>query len=227
MLDSALPATAVLVAAGTGTRLGAGGPKALAELAGRPLVAWSLDALRAAGAIGPIIVAAPPDHVDELGALAPSARVVAGGETRSQSVREALALVETDLVVVHDAARPLAPAALFDDIVRALAADRQADALIAAAPVADTIKRAGADRVVAQTLTRDGLWAVQTPQAFRTEALRAALAVPAGALAAATDDAMLVEAGGGTVRVLGAPWPNPKVTTPADLRLAEALLAAR
>ena len=101
-------ATAVIAAAGSGDRLGAGGPKALVDVGGRPLLAWSLDAIAEASRIGPVVISAPPGHEDEIGALAPDAIVVSGGASRSESVARALEHVESDLVAVHDAARPLA-----------------------------------------------------------------------------------------------------------------------
>ena len=212
-------AVALLVAAGSGERLGAGVPKAFVALAGRPMLEWSVEALRAAG-IEEIVVALPP------GAAAPHGCVgVAGGTTRSASVRNALAAaLAGEHVVVHDAARPLVTAAHF---LGTLAALEHADAAIAAAPLTDTVKEAGADRVVTATLDRSRLWAVQTPQAFRREALERALAVSDDVLAAATDDAWLVERSGGTVLVVESSPENLKVTTPHDLRVAELLLGAR
>jgi len=195
------------------------------EVAGRPLVAWSLDAIAAAERIGPVVIAAPAGFEDELEAVAPEAAVVLGASSRSGSVANALSRVETEIVAVHDAARPLAPPALFDSVVEALAEDLGSDGVIAAAPVPDTLKRASGDRLtVSETLDREGLWAIQTPQAFRSEALRGALAVDAAVLEAATDDAMLVEAAGGSVRLCPVTEPNPKVTSAADLALVEALL---
>jgi len=219
-------ATAVIAAAGSGERLGAGGPKALAEVAGRPLLAWSLAALEGAAAIGRVVVAAPPGHEEEIGAIAGGAPVIPGGASRSESVANALKEVESELVVVHDAARPLATPELFDAVVSELAKDADCDALIAAAPVADTLKRAQAGRVI-ETVSRSELWAVQTPQAFRAEALRNALEADPEALARATDDASLIEAAGGVVRIFRWDEPNLKVTTPADVAIAEALLRER
>lgn len=212
-------AVALLVAAGSGERLGAGVPKAFVALAGRPMLEWSVEALRAAG-IEEIVVALPP------GAAAPHGCVgVAGGTTRSASVRNALAAALPDEhVVVHDAARPLVTAAHF---LGTLAALEHADAAIAAAPLTDTVKEAGADRLVTATLDRSRLWAVQTPQAFRRAALERALAVSDDVLAAATDDAWLVERSGGRVLVVESSPENLKVTTPHDLRVAELLLGAR
>jgi 2-C-methyl-D-erythritol 4-phosphate cytidylyltransferase len=206
-----------VVAAGSGSRLGASVPKAFVEVAGRPMIEWSVDALRAAG-ITDIVVALPE------GGTAPAGCVgVRGGATRSESVRAALAAGGPGHVVVHDAARPLVQPELFTRVVEALEA---ADCAIAAARVTDTIKEAEGDVVVA-THDRSRLWAVQTPQAFRREALAAALDVDASVLATATDDASLVERAGGTVRVVEASPANFKVTTPHDLRVAELLLAER
>jgi 2-C-methyl-D-erythritol 4-phosphate cytidylyltransferase len=212
-------AVALIVAAGSGERLGAGRPKAFVALAGRPMLAWSLDAIRAAG-IDDIVVALPA------GRQAPEGCVgVAGGATRSESVRAALAAAPPDdAVVVHDAARPLVTPEHFRAAVAALA---DADCAIAAAPVTDTVKEAGPDRLVTATLDRTRLWAIQTPQAFRRAALDRALDVPADVLAQATDDAWLVERTGGTVRVVESTPANFKVTTPHDLRLADHLLADR
>jgi 2-C-methyl-D-erythritol 4-phosphate cytidylyltransferase len=213
-------AVALLVAAGRGERLGSAGPKAFVVLAGRPMLEWSVAALRAVPAVERIVVALPP------GAEAPAGTVgVAGGAERSHSVRNALAACPAgDPVLVHDAARPLVTPGLVERCLDALA---DADAAIAAAPVTDTVKEAGADGVVASTLDRSRLWAVQTPQVFRRAALEAVLAQPDAVLAAATDDASLVEAAGGRVRVVAAPRENLKVTTPLDLRVAELLLAER
>jgi 2-C-methyl-D-erythritol 4-phosphate cytidylyltransferase len=194
-------------------------------LAGRPMIEWSLAALRAVPAIERIVVALPP------GAAAPAGTIgVPGGEGRSHSVRAALAaagpLGDAEPVLVHDAARPLATSELFERALGALAGSG-ADAVVAAARVADTIKRAGEDLRVSETLDRGALWAVQTPQAFRHAALAAALAAPAEQLAAATDDAWLIEQAGGAVHVVESPAENLKVTTPVDLRLAELLLNER
>jgi 2-C-methyl-D-erythritol 4-phosphate cytidylyltransferase len=220
-----LSVVALVVAAGRGERLGSPGPKALVALRGRPMLEWSIAALRAAG-VERIVVALPPDALD----AAPAGTLaVAGGAERSHSVRNALAAAgEADVVLVHDAARPLLTAELVRACVAALDGDGAAwDAAIAAAPVTDTVKRAPGGVGVAETLRRDELWAVQTPQVFRRAALEAALDRPDAELAAATDDAMLVERGGGRVRVVPAPRENLKVTTPLDLAVAELLLDER
>jgi 2-C-methyl-D-erythritol 4-phosphate cytidylyltransferase len=212
-------AVALLVAAGSGERLGADRPKAFVVLAGRPMLEWSVEALRAAG-IEEIVVALPPG-----GSAPPGCVGVAGGATRSASVRSALRAARAgSQVVVHDAARPLVTPA---HVLGTLAALEDADAAIAAAPMPDTVKEAGEDRRVVATLDRRRLWAIQTPQAFRREALERALAVDDDVLAQATDDAWLVERDGGTVRVVESTAENFKVTTPHDLRVAELLLAER
>jgi 2-C-methyl-D-erythritol 4-phosphate cytidylyltransferase len=211
----------VIAAAGSGERLGAGGPKAFIDVAGRSLLEWSLAAFRSAGTIDEIVVAAPPgeeERVAEEGVLA-----VAGGEHRSESVANALGVIGGEIVVVHDAARPLVTPGLIDAVVEELAAEKDAAGVIAASPVSDTIKEASEGGRVERTLDRSGLWAVQTPQAFRAAALRHALSDP-GSLAEATDDAMLVERDGGRVLIHAASADNIKVTTPFDLRVAELLL---
>jgi 2-C-methyl-D-erythritol 4-phosphate cytidylyltransferase len=214
-------AVALVVAAGRGERLGTAVPKAFAILAGRPMVQWSIAALEEVEAIEEIVVALPP------GVDAPEGTIgVAGGTQRSHSVQAALAAARADdVVLVHDAARPLLTPALIEDCLAAIA-DGGCDAAIAAAPVTDTVKECDGETVV-RTLDRSRLWAVQTPQAFRREALERALDQDDEILGAATDDAALVEALGGTVRLVRAPRENLKVTTPFDLRVAELLLRER
>jgi 2-C-methyl-D-erythritol 4-phosphate cytidylyltransferase len=212
-------AVALLVAAGSGERLGADRPKAFVTLAGRPMLEWSVAALRAAG-LDEIVVALPAGEATPAGCVG-----VAGGETRSASVRAALtAAGEGERVVVHDAARPLVEPALFRETLAALAG---ADCAVAAAQVTDTVKEAGPDHRVAGTLDRSRLWAIQTPQAFRRAVLEAALDVGDEVLAQATDDAWLVERAGGSVVVVPSSPANFKVTTPHDLTVAELLLTSR
>jgi len=209
-------AVALLVAAGRGERLGASGPKAFVLVAGRPLYEWSLEALHAAPSVDHVVIAVPEDVVG-------IEHSVAGGASRSESVRNALAAAPDDpVVLVHDAARPLVTPELVEACVAGL---EGFDAVVAAAPVTDTIKHApGPDLVVDRTLDRSALWAVQTPQVFRRDWLERALAQDAATLAAATDDAGLVEALGGRVGIVPAPRENLKVTTPVDLQVAELLL---
>jgi len=215
-------AVALIVAAGLGERLGAGRPKALVELAGRPLLEWSVDVLDSVTAIERIVVALPADVEAPRGTVG-----VLGGAVRSESVRRALAASgDSDPVLVHDAARPLLTAELVNATLLAVESEG-ADAAIAATPVTDTVKQVGEDGAVSRTLPRAGLWAVQTPQVFRREALERALDVPDDVLAQATDDAWLVERIGGRVVVVPASKENLKVTTALDLDLAELLLARR
>src|SRR3954451_12023829 len=212
-------AVALIVAAGRGERLGLEEPKAFVALRGRPMVEWSVEVL--AAVCDHVVVALPPGVHAPAGTLG-----VAGGAERSLSVRNALHAAAGDPVLVHDAARPLVTVGLARACLDALDA-RDLDAAIAAAPVTDTIKEAGSEQVVARTLDRSRLWAIQTPQAFRREALERALAQPDDVVAAATDDAGLVEALGGRVGIVEAPRENLKVTTPLDLQVAELLLAGR
>jgi 2-C-methyl-D-erythritol 4-phosphate cytidylyltransferase len=214
-----ISAVALLVAGGRGERLGSDGPKAFVNCGGRPMLEWSLGALTEAG-LAEIVVALPA------GADAPAGVIgVEGGEQRSHSVRNALAAApEADIVLVHDAARPMLTAEI---VLACLAAMVDGvDAAIAAAPITDTVKE-GEDGVVVATLDRSRLWAVQTPQVFRREMLERVLGQSDEVLAEATDDASLVEAAGGVVRLVPAPRTNFKVTLPEDLHLADMLLRAR
>ncbi len=194
-------------------------------LAGRPLVEWSIAAMRAATGVRSIVVACPPGHVHDLGG--DDVAVVDGGATRSQSVASALAAVGTGLVAIHDAARPLITPELVEGVVATLVADPEADGAIAATPVTDTIKQANAALVVEATVDRERLWAAQTPQVFRADALRRALESDSAGVEAATDEAMLIEAAGGRVLIHPGSPENLKVTTTLDLRLAERLLIER
>jgi 2-C-methyl-D-erythritol 4-phosphate cytidylyltransferase len=214
---------ALIVAAGSGRRLGAQRPKALVDVAGRAMLQWSIDAFAAMDEVARIVVALPPAATTPAGVIG-----VRGGATRSDSVRLALAAAgEGDPVIVHDAARPLLTPALAREVTAALARDPRADAAIAASPVSDTIKRADQQGAVAETLARASLWAVQTPQVFRREALQRALEVPPQLLAEATDDAWLVERTGGRVLIVDVGAENLKVTTPLDLDVATMLLSRR
>jgi 2-C-methyl-D-erythritol 4-phosphate cytidylyltransferase len=214
-------AVALVVAAGRGERLGSAGPKALVELGGRPMLDWSIAALREVPALTAIVVALPA------GAQTPAGCVgVPGGEVRSASVAAALAAAPrgTGPVLVHDAARPLVTRELIEAVLAGL---EGVDCAIAAAPVTNTTKEAGEDLIVLRTVDRSRLWSVQTPQVFTRAALERALAMPPGEVTAATDEAMLVERAGGRVRIVPAPAENLKVTTPLDLLVAARLLAGR
>lgn len=219
-------------------------------LAGRPMIEWSLDAFRASASVRSIVVAAPPGvasgpsgraaDVWQVGPQHGPTTLIEGGATRAQSVSNALGLVRTELVAIHDAARPLVTAELVEALVADLESDPEAAGAIAAAPLTDTVKRArnGSDgvfsvsgtektpRVIQETLDRARLWGAQTPQVFRTEALREALAASRRP-EVATDESMLVEAAGGRVLIHPVTEPNLKVTTPLDHALAEILLGGR
>lgn len=213
----------IVTAAGSGTRLGAPVPKALVALAGEPLVVHAVRAARASGIASHVVVTAPPTHVDEFRALlAPEdAVVVPGGATRQESVAAGLAALpdDADVVLVHDAARALAPPSLFAAVAAAVASGHRA--VVPGLPVVDTIKAVGPGDRVAVTLDRSTLRAVQTPQGFERALLERAHAEATGA--AASDDAGLVEALGEDVWVVPGSEQALKVTTPADLASAEAL----
>ena len=219
---------AIVPAAGRGERLGPGAPKALRDLAGQPLLVHAVAALAACPEVDLIVVAAPPGAIAETAALLDDVDtdwvVVAGGQTRVDSVRLALAAVpaDVDVVLVHDAARPLVPAALVSDVVAAVRGG--ADAVVPGVPLADTVKRVDDAGLVHETPDRAALRAVQTPQGFRRTVLEAAHAA-AGPGADATDDAGLVERAGGAVLVIPGHEEAFKVTRPLDLLLAEAVLA--
>lgn len=216
---------AIVAAGGRGERLGAATPKALVLLAGEPLVVHACRALDAAG-VDEVVVAAPADSVDAVASLLPNVRVVAGGVTRTASVRRALAALsaDVDVVLVHDAARALAPPALVRRVVDAV--NGGADAVVPVVAVADTVKQVDETGVVVATVDREMLRAVQTPQGFRRSVLIAAHdAVDADV--DATDDAGLVERIGVAVVTVPGAADAMKVTTPTDLLLAEALLRDR
>lgn len=220
---------AIVPAAGRGERLGGEEPKSLRPLGGLPMLAHAVAALAAAPSVSLVVVAAPPEHVGRTEALLVGHHtgaelvVVAGGASRSESVRAALAVLPADVavVLVHDAARPLAPVALVESVAAAVAAG--ADAVVPGLAVTDTVKRVAGDRVV-ETVDRTALRAVQTPQGFRRETLDR---VHLGAGAEATDDAGLVERSGGVVTVVEGSEEAFKVTRPLDLLLARAVLAER
>jgi 2-C-methyl-D-erythritol 4-phosphate cytidylyltransferase len=203
------------------------------------MVDWSIEACREAPSVRSVIVACPPGHVHDLAGQ--DIGVVDGGETRSASVSNALAAVGTELVAIHDAARPLLTAGILEAVIAALMEDIEAAGAIAAVPVADTVKRVAAEAspvaerspvaegplIIESTVDRGGLWAAQTPQVFWASRLREALGADPDAVAAATDEAMLVEAAGGKVLIHPSSAENLKVTTPQDLRVAELLLSDR
>jgi 2-C-methyl-D-erythritol 4-phosphate cytidylyltransferase len=217
---------AVLAAAGRGERLGSDRPKAFARLGGRPLLAESLERLEDSGWIDAIVIAAPPDWeepsilvAEEIAATKVSSAVT-GGASRSESVRLALEEVpaEAAVVLVHDAARPLLPEEVIERVLAPLSEGW--DGVVPAVPLADTVKRVEGDRVV-ETLSREDLVAVQTPQAFLADALRRAVS---GDVSSATDCASLVESQGGRIKVVEGDPRLLKVTDAEDLALVESWL---
>lgn len=198
------------------------------------MLEWSLDAFRACDSVRSIVVAAPPGHVGDIAGH--DLGVVSGGATRAQSVANALEAVGTEYVAIHDAARPLLTPELVEALVADLGGDPGAAGVIAAAPVTDTIKKSSGQLsthmvpnrplAIERTEDRSELWAAQTPQVFRSAALREALA-SAERPEEATDEAMLVERAGGTVLIHPVEGQNLKVTTPLDLQVAELLLRSR
>ena len=219
---------ALLVAAGAGARLGIDRPKAFALLAGRPLLAESLDRLDRCPWVDAIVVAAPAGWEEPAILLSEelaATKVVAcvtGGQTRAESVRAALAEVpeEALVILVHDAARPLIDDAVVERVLGPLA--KGFDGAVPASPLTDTVKRVE-HGVVAETVARAGLVGAQTPQAFLAPAFRRAFS---GDLAGATDCSSLVEGAGGRVAVVDGDPKLLKITTPADLALVESLLEA-
>ena len=212
---------AILVAAGRGERLGLDRPKAFAKLGDEPLLAEPLRRLEACPWVDGIVLVAPPGWEEPAILVAEEEgcgkvhACVTGGETRSDSVRAGLAEVPTDalVIVVHDAARPL----VSDEVVERVLAPLSEgwDGVVPGLPVGDTLKRLGPDGGVQETVSRDGLWAVQTPQAFAADRFRHALA--SNKLLQATDCASLVEAAGGRVKVVDGDPRLLKVTSEADL----------
>ncbi|MGH7815587.1 MAG: 2-C-methyl-D-erythritol 4-phosphate cytidylyltransferase [Candidatus Binataceae bacterium] len=222
-----MKASAIIVAAGSGTRLGSAGPKAFVKLNGRALLAYSLEAIAQVPSIEEAVIAVPPGFESAARAEVSAAgleipvKIVPGGAERQDSVRIALALIsaEAEIVVVHDAARPFATPELFEACIAAAA---RSGGAIAAIPASDTLKRAEDGTIVA-TVARANLWQAQTPQAFRRDLLVAAHRDAAAAKFAATDDADLVERAGGRVAIVEGSALNLKITTPADRSIAEAI----
>lgn len=220
----------VIVAAGRGERFGDTG-KVLAEAAGRPLLAWSLDAALAATVAREVVVVCGAHTRAAVDALVAGThagvpvRVCEGGAERQDSVRAGLDALDPALAVavIHDAARPLATPAMFEDVATAA---RDHGAAITAIPVTDTIKEV-ADGAVVRTVPRDALRAAQTPQAFRRDALAEAMARAEAAGRRFTDEAGLLEWAGKRVLVRPGAPENLKVTVPADLIIVDALLRAR
>ena len=228
---TAASVAAVVAAAGRGDRLGGDVPKAFRPLGGLPMVAHAVAALAAAPSVDLVVVAVPPTHVGRAESLlvgrhgGASLRVVEGGGSRHESVAQALAVLPTsvEVVLVHDAARPLVPVALVESVVAAVRGG--ASAVVPGVPVADTIRRVSGEAAEG-VVDRSTLRAMQTPQGFVRGVLDRAYGSGAD-LGAVTDDAALVEALGVAVTVVGGSPEAFKVTAPLDLLLAEAVLASR
>jgi 2-C-methyl-D-erythritol 4-phosphate cytidylyltransferase / 2-C-methyl-D-erythritol 2,4-cyclodiphosphate synthase len=232
--------SAIIAAGGRGQRLGAGVPKQLLDLGGRPMLQWSVDAFLSCGRIADLVVVVPPEWIDSPPACLRRERVrlVPGGERRQDSVANGFAAVPeaADIVLIHDAARPLVDAATIEAAIDAAA---EAGAAIVALPARDTIKwssagategagspEGGEPRSVERTLPRERVFLAQTPQAFRREVLRAAVLLGQSGVEA-TDEAALAEQAGYAVRLVGGSVRNIKVTTADDLVIAEALVNAQ
>lgn len=225
-MEAAGQPAAIVAAGGRGERAAgdAPGPKQFREVAGRPLVVWSIEALTAAGC-SPIVVVVPEDHLSEAESLLGSLEVVIapGGATRQASVASGLDEISAEVVVIHDGARPLVTPELVQETLARL--DRY-DAAIVGMPMDETLKVADGEKVGA-TVDRSSLWRVQTPQAFRTDALRRAHDRAAADGFVGTDDAQLIERDGGSVALVRGSRLNIKVTYAEDFLLAEALLVKR
>ena len=225
---------ALLLAAGAGTRLGGTEAKAFVSLGNRPMLQHSLEAIVASGVIDRMVLVVPWEDVERtrrlvagLSELGRAEDVVVGGDTRQASVRCGLAAIAdgVEVVVCHDAARPFASADLFARVVEAVRSGG-AEAAVPVVPSPDTVKRI-AEGLVVETIPRGQIAFAQTPQAFRADVLRRAHEEALRTGLTATDDAMVVEAIGSRVVVVEGEVGNFKITTPEDLRRAEALLAAR
>nr|WP_255476151.1 2-C-methyl-D-erythritol 4-phosphate cytidylyltransferase [Synechococcus sp. BSF8S] len=222
----------LIAAAGSGRRMGGERNKLLLPVAGRPVLAWTLEAALATAEISWIgLVGQSRDQVDVealVTAAAPDRPVcwIEGGETRQDSVRLGLGALppEAEAVLIHDGARCLVEP---DLISRCAAAAARGEAVIAAVPVSDTIKRVAADGLIVDTPDRQALWAAQTPQGFPVDQLRRGHARAAAEGWSVTDDASLFERLGWPVRVIEAAASNIKLTTPFDLTIAEAVLGER
>jgi 2-C-methyl-D-erythritol 4-phosphate cytidylyltransferase len=222
--------SAIIVAAGSGSRLGHSEPKAFVALAGRTMLSWSLATVAQVPSIEEVVIAVPAGREAaarrEASALSIPVKITPGGAERQDSVQLALALTsaQSELVVIHDAARPFATAEIFE---ACLDAAHRAGGAIAAIPVADSLKQVDASRTIRATVPRSELWQAQTPQAFRRALIIAAHDRAVRDHVAVTDDAELAEGIGVRIEVVECTTRNLKITTASDLELAQALLAAK
>lgn len=222
--------TAVVLAAGSGQRVGSDIPKQFLSLGGRPMLHRSLAAFEQAGEVDSVIVALPASEnaaSPELDGFPKLVARVPGGDTRQASLAQALAHLPeaTDTVMVHDAARPLLDRRLVRDLLAAL--DEGCDGVIPATPLEDTIKKVSDQRLVEQEVDRRGIWRVQTPQLFRRAALEDSLTRAIESGMQSTDCSQMLTAAGYRVRVIEGDPLNFKVTRAPDLWLAERVLASR
>lgn len=225
--------TAIIVAAGAGRRIGGPSAKTYLPIAGRPLILRTLDRIFAIPAISNVVLVVAEADIDFCRDLLDSDaslkgrayNLQAGGSTRQQSVRCGLARLAavTDMVMIHDGARPFVSSALIDRCIKAAMLH---GAAVAGLPVRDTIKRVGADGYVQGTPERAGLWEIQTPQIFQRDLIVAAHDWAARQGIEATDDAMLVESMGKPVFAVEGERNNFKITVPEDLQMAEAMIRA-
>jgi 2-C-methyl-D-erythritol 4-phosphate cytidylyltransferase len=221
--------SAILVAAGQGTRMGSGVDKLFLEVAGRPVVAHTWQRFDDAGCIDEIILVVRKGREREFEKLAKkfkfqkSFHIVTGGKERQDSVWNGLEMLspQAEVVAIHDAARPCVSEELIEATVRHA---RESGAAVAAQPVTDTIKESADGKLIPRTLDRSKLWAVQTPQTFRVEVIRRAISAAQRQLLIFTDDTAACELIGQPVRLVSRVTPNPKVTVPGDLPMVEALL---
>ncbi|HUA33923.1 MAG TPA: 2-C-methyl-D-erythritol 4-phosphate cytidylyltransferase [Candidatus Binataceae bacterium] len=221
-------ASAIITAAGSGQRLGRGAPKAFVKLGGRTMLSYSLASVASVPGIEEVIITVPAGMEtvarSETSQIKLPVKIVAGGAERQDSIRIALSFssAESELIVIHDAARPFADARLFD---RCLEAAKRSGGAIAAVPVSDTLKR-GENGAIIATVPRAGLWQAQTPQAFLRSLIIAAHERATREKIIATDDADLVEQIGARVELIESSTRNIKITTPSDLEIAEAILTS-
>lgn len=220
--------TAIILAAGKSTRMGDGIDKAFLSLVNKPVVAWSLIAFERSPEIDRIVLVVRKDQlvgakaVVKMFGISKLDKIVAGGSKRQESVQAGLAACDLDTryVVVHDGARPCVTSDLVSEVVKAV---KRTDAVTVGRPVIDTLKSCAKGTSVTETVSRDRLWAVQTPQAFQLRALRDAYR-KLDPKVEVTDDCQAVELAGGSVKILESLKPNIKITTPEDLQLVSLLL---
>ena len=222
--------SAILVAAGKGTRMGANVDKLWLEVAGRPVIAHTWAKFDSAKEIDEIIVVVRDGmqpHFTELAekfSFQKKFHLVAGGAERQDSVWNGLAAVspKTEIVAIQDAARPCTSAELISDTIQAA---RETGAAVAAQPVTDTVKETADGKIISRTVDRSKLWAVQTPQTFRVEVIRRAISTAREKNLNLTDDTAACELIGQPVRLVNSAAPNPKVTVSADLPFIASLLS--